>query len=68
MKKILLFLGSIFLFQVLEAQNTSDVGKIILNVTPIESTNNISESQQSLLVTKLVQIITSEDFGESATH
>lgn len=66
MKKILLFLGSIFLFQVLEAQNTSDVGKIILNVTPIESTNNISESQQSLLVTKLVQIITSEGMSSFA--
>ena len=64
MKKIILFFVFISFFQLSSAQTISDIGKITLSISPIES--DIPEVQQFLLAKKIAQIITSEGISSFA--
>ncbi len=64
MKKIILFFVFISFFQLSSAQTISDIGKITLSISPIES--DIPDVQQFLLAKKIVEIITSEGISSFA--
>jgi len=68
MKRIILFITICLVSQTVNAQSTSEIGKISLSVIMPENMEGLDVSQLSKLETKIIQIVTNYGIGASGNN